>query len=1083
MKTIKEVLENQEAVSKELSKLLMSGKSDEALEIISELGYQIRTENQAPLDNKAEFDNEAHELAIFLQGVIEDVERKADISKVSVAKVINAAKSAVREITADVMKTAEIRRSLSEYDVELYRKNLEKGIREAEEELTKTQTEFEQMSGIRNEIFGDPRIMDDDTLSEKQKYTQIRDNLASVVKKYAAYKPFANLVNVDFTAMDPSTEAGRKQIENAYRPFIQVFYDLERRRLNAENNIETFNLELETLDKEKEALSRNLTDREAYKNGMDDATQAIVDAKKEAAHKDNEDKFYGNSEKEKQYKEKFLKFKSHIVDAELTYIDRNGDKRTVQGSTLEYYDGMEADLEFMQLESYKERIERVSMFKATNDLYAYNPELARRLDSATTSSERNSIKKEFEEQFKLDSDYVITFHGAQNRTRMQYESYMSAGSALKAMVPLKSADTIGGKLVIAAQNVGRYTGLKIPRFSRIDENGNKISDVKSGLVTLAGDAIIVGTGIVAPAALAVAYGAKTIGVLAMRGYGRIYKARHKDDMDIPTPYTQKAGARRAAREAKYREEGSGVIGAWAKSVVDNLRPKHRKEVEAEIIENRNKEIDKSIENQYILGAISSDVKQQDIARQNEVARRLAHEQIRRSGEVYNDIYREPSMADGSRKKTVDMRIAEATSLGVAGEDVSNPERISFTDSKDPRSTNFAKAKISVKSRIKRTLEGKPVYGERIGETVWTSSIENEQVAKSITRTTDVKRRIITVLAGLGLRQLGKAINDKTTDEYTEQEGTGKYQKVKTGEHQEGGEIIGYNTKKVPVQTTREAGIEDVTIGDLERQGNASWGAFNSGPNYASGYHPDVSFMQGDDTIQGLAFKFQDPATGRTITYSVSSTDIGDIVHNNPNLHEFTEAYTSGGLRISPTTKLSDLSKFITDPTKRQAYESYLSQYSGTEQVDRLLDTIEFAWGRSESMIGRGWTNSELIGEARKIVEEKMTETIDYSNPIFSELRTVSDYEWQEIMTDVAKTREITDPTLHAIKDALEKAGLVTSLQQLGEATAETAKPVEEKTASGSEYVKLDTAEDIAKVQQKKFKYTPRSFRGDDDSER
>lgn len=1075
MKTIKEVLENQEAFRRELSRLLMNGRSEEALQIISELGYQIRTENQAPLDNKAEFDNEAHELAVFLQDVLRDVERKSDISKESVARVIKSAKDAVREITQDVMKTAEIRKSLSEYDVELYRKNLEQGIKEAEEELAKTQAESDQMKAIKAEIFGEPSVADDEALSEAEKYTRIRDNLAKVVKKYAAFIPFANLQDVDFMAMDPSTEEGRAKIDSACRPFLRVFNDLDRRRSNAENNIETFTLELETLAREKEVMSRDTSDAQVYKDGMDDATKAIIDAKKAAAHQDNEDKFYGNKEKERQYKEKFLKFKEHVQDAELTYRDKEGNLQTVMGKTVVPYEGMEQDLEFLQLESYKDRIERVSMYRATRDLYAYNPDLARKLDSASTDQERDAIRRELEEQFRLDSEYISTYHGAQNRTKMQYETYMTAGSALKSMVPLKSADTFGGKLAIAAQNVGRYTGLKIPRFSRINENGEKVSDIKSGLVTLAGDAVIIGTGIAAPAALAVAYGAKTIGVLAMRGYGRYYKHKHKDDMNIPTPYVQKAGARRAAREAKYREEGSGVIGAWARAVVDNLRPQHRKDVEAEIIAARNEEIDRSIDNQYILGAMMADEKQRRIAIENEAARRAAHEQIRRSGEVYNDIYREPSMADGSRQKVVDRRIVEATSLGLAGEDVSDPGRISFTDSRDPRSTNFAKAKISVRSEIKRILDGKPTYGKRIGETVWTSSIENEQVAKSITRTTDVKRRIITVLAGLGLKQLGRAINDKTTEEYVEQEGTGQYQQVKTGEHQEGGEIIGYNTHKVPTQTTREAGIDDVTIGDLERQGNASWGAFNSGPNYASGYHPDVGFMQGDDTIQGLAFRFQDPATGRTITYSVSSTDIGDIVHNNPNLHEFTEVYTSGGLRISPSTKLSDLSRFITDPAKRQAYESYLSQYSGTEQVDRLLDTVEFAWGRSESMIGRGWTNSELIGDARQVVEETLTDVVDYSDPIFSALRTVPDYEWQEIMQDVIRTREITNPTLHALKDALEKAGLATSLQQLGEATAETAKPVAERRASGKPHVKLDTAEDIAKA--------TRGSRGTDGSER
>lgn len=1069
MKTIKEVLENQESTRKEIYKLLAEGKSDYVLQIISELGYQIRTENQAPLDNTEEFDNEAHELAVFLQGVIADAERKLDISKTSVARVISSAKNAVREITKDVLRTAEIRRSLSEYDIALYRENLEKGIKEAEDELAKTQAEYEKMNEIRTEIFGDPAIMDDDSLSDEQKYTKIRDNLEQVAKKYAAYIPFEHLANVDFSTMDPSTEEGRKKIEEAYKPFMKVFADIDRRRANAENNIANFTLEIETIDKERAILGKDITDKEAYRKGIDsDAIKAEVEDRKAKAHQDNVDKFRGNDEKARQYREKFLKFRSHIKEADLQYKDRNGRIVTVRGKTLESYPGMEADLEFLQLPTYKERIERISMYSATKDLYAYNPELARRLDSATTDAERKAIKEEIKIQFNLDRDYVRTFHGAQNRTRMQYESYMNAGSALKSMVPLKTADTFGGKLAIAAQNVGRYTGLKIPRFTRIDENGNKVRDIKSGLVALGGDAIIIGGTIAFPAAMGLAYGAKTIGVLGMRAYGRFYKHKHKDEMDIPTPYTQTAGARRAARESKYKEDGHSAIGSWARAVLDNVRPAHRKAVEQEIIDKRNEEIDKSIEDQYIKGAIKQDAREREIAEENEIIRKRLHDQVRRSGEVYNDIYRDP---DSAVKRTVDLRVSEATALGLGGEDISDPSRISFTDSRDPRSTNFAKAKLSVVAKVKRAIRDDTVYGERIGETVWTSSIENKDVAKSITRTTDVKRRIVTVLAGLGLRGIGKAINDQKTVEYETKEGTGRYEKVKVGEHQEQGDIIGYNQKTV----TRPSGIDDVSLGDLERQGDASWGAFNSGPNYASGYHPDVAFRAGDDTIQGIALKFPDPVTGKTVRFSISSSDIGDIVHNNPNLHEFTQVYSDGHLGLSPTTKLSEIKDFITDPSVRQAYDSYLAQYSQADQVDKMLDTLEFAWGRSESVIGRGWTSSEVLDRAREVVEQ----VIDYSDPIYGEMKIVDDYALQEIMQTVMKTKEITDPTLHALKDAFEKAGLATALQQLGEATAETAQPVAEREKSGRPYVGLDSAEDVNR-QRKPFVYKPKTRSSDDE---
>ena len=1067
MKTIKEVLENQEQFSKELYSLLMQGKSEEALQIISDLGYQIRTENRAPLDEKEEFDNEAHELAIFLQTIIDKVERNADISQYEVAQVVNSAKRAVKQITNVVMRTAEVRRSLSDYDRELYRKNLRDGIEEAQEELNKTQKEYDKMLEIKEEIFGEPSILLSDEISEEEKFRQIRDNLEKTVKKYSAFRPFTRLLDKDFSTMDPTTEEGRKEIEAAYRPFQRVFSDLERRRLNAENNIENFNLELETLDKEDKVLAKDTTDSNSYKENMDDDAKAIIEAKKEAAHIDNIDKFYGNERKAELYKEKFLKFKSHIKDAELSYKDREGNIKVVKGKTIEDYEGMGEDLEFLQLESYKERLERISMYRATKDYYAYNPELAKKIDMAETEEEKQAIENEINEQLRLDIDYLATYHGAQNITKMKYENYMSAGSALKSMLPVKSVDTIGGKIKNSLINIGKYTGLKIPRFSRKDENGKRVSDVKSGLVALGGDAIILGSAALFPAATGIAYAAKTIGVLSMRGYGRIFKRRHKDDMNIPTPYSTKSGERRAAREKKYMEEGHSRIGSWARAVIDNVRPKHREEIENQIIEDRNIEIDKSIENQYILGAMARDEKEKIKVKQNERTRQSVHQRVKESEEVYNDVYREPGMAEGKRKDVVDRRISEAISLGVEGEDISDPDRISFTDSRDPRSTNFGKGKLSVLEKVRRAIEDDTVYGDRIGETVWTSSIENEDAAKSITRKTDMKRRIVTVLAGLGIRGLGKLIDDQVTRQVETQQGTGEYEKVKVGSHKER-EIIGYNTKKI----NKELELDDVTLGDLERKGRASYASFNSGSYYGSEYHPDVDFLPGDDTIQGLSFKFKNPATGEYMSYSISSKDIGNICHNDPKLNEFTQIYSDGYLGLKPSTKLADVKKFITDPKVAKAFDGYLGQYTGTEQIDKMLDAVEFAWGRSESMIGRGWAPSELMDRTRKVISE----VVDYNNPIYGDWKEVSDYELREITKTILTTKKITDPTLHAIKGALEQAGLATSLQQLGEATAETAQPVDQKDESGLPYVKLDKAEDIARVQQKRkpYVYKPRS---------
>lgn len=1148
MKTIKDVLKNQKIVSDQIYNLVMQGKEEEVLDLIARFGYEIRTENQAPLDEKPEFDNEAHELAIFLNDVIQRIERGTDLTNLEEAKLLRTVKQAVKGITGDLLKTSEIRRNLSSYDAEKYKASLAQGIKDAEAELTRVSEDFSVMSKIGKEIFGEPdlavsirekdnQISDLDTLKAKieelkrvqdnkamldpsepdystmlaaheakieelthgragidariaslrasglnvtdienavrtdlnnianisrmidskketinkgitKDYNQIMKNLRAASKKYASYAAF---IGIDFSKMDPNTPEGRKAIEAGYKPFYSELVSIQRRRDNAQNNITNFSQEITTLDRERTILDKDTTDRVSYIEGFDDETKRKIQEEKDRMHQDNRDKVYGNKEKAEKYKKLFLELQSNRAKKTKTYVDRNGVTKTVEIDTIQEYPGMKEALEFMQLTSYVERLERISMYEQTRDLYAYCPEEARRLDAATTEEERNAIKAEISRMFEIDSNYTRTFHGAHNTTRMTYENYMTAGSALKAMVPLKKADNFPGKLKIAAQNVGRYTGLKIPRFSRINENGEKVSDIPTGLVTVAADAAIIGTTIAMPAAMALAYGAKTAVVLGMRMYGKHYYKKHEDEMNIPTPYDGKSGPRRVARERFYKEKGHSQIGSWARSWVDHIRPVHRRKVEDKIIEDRNKDIDISIDNSYAYGAMRSDILEQDVARRNQIARANAHEQIKQSGAVYNDIYREPGVAT---KPGVDSRVNQAVAIGLAGGDVEDPSKISYTDSKRPRSTNFAKAKVRIRPDvITRDIDDKTHYGDRVGETIWSHSIQGEDIATSVSRRTDRKRRILTALAGLGLKALGHTINDKKIIETEQEVGTGEYEQVQVGTKPEK-YITGYNTKQVP----RDAELSDIKISDLERvDDKGDWAAFNDDEYYASGYHPAVSYSPNDNTIQGIAIRWQDPTTGRTETFSISSSYIKNIVRNDPRLNEFTEVYASGELGLKPDTTLEDILQFMPE-SDRKSYLEYLSQTPGSD-VKNMVDTMEFAWGRSEHVIGIGWSRNGISDDQIRAIWDTV---VDYNNPIYG-TRYVPQYEMREILEKAIVQQEVTDEGLHAIKDALEKTGLATALQQIAEAVNEAGNPVKERDSRrfGRPYAKLDKPEDMA----------------------
>lgn len=182
--------------------------------------------------------------------------------------------------------------------------------------------------------------------------------------------------------------------------------DVANERRTLENRIE----ELEDLSKEKSLF--RITDKGnieiCYPNiDVEIDEQAIAD---EYAFRrtDMLDKYYGNHYKATEYKERLQKFKSHIEDKEFEYVDENGKMQKGIYQTVASYDGIEEDMEFLQLEEYAKRLERLSKAKA-GDSKAY------------------ANSKDPKQEMENDQNYIDTNNNAYNRIASTKKNLMTLG--------------------------------------------------------------------------------------------------------------------------------------------------------------------------------------------------------------------------------------------------------------------------------------------------------------------------------------------------------------------------------------------------------------------------------------------------------------------------------------------------------------------------------------------------------------------------------------------------------------------------------------------------------------------------------
>ena len=120
------------------------------------------------------------------------------------------------------------------------------------------------------------------------------------------------------------------------------------------------------------------------------------------------DKYYGNPQKAKEYKKNWKELKKHINEQEFEYVDASGNVKKGTFKTVEEYEDMQAKMEMMQLQDYKEKLERVSKAEA-GDISIY--------------PDTEEGKKQFEE----DKFYVDTYNASYNRVKNTKANLITLG--------------------------------------------------------------------------------------------------------------------------------------------------------------------------------------------------------------------------------------------------------------------------------------------------------------------------------------------------------------------------------------------------------------------------------------------------------------------------------------------------------------------------------------------------------------------------------------------------------------------------------------------------------------------------------
>ena len=179
--------------------------------------------------------------------------------------------------------------------------------------------------------------------------------------------------------------------------------------------------------------------------------QTPEEIEKQRLVQDMLDKYYGNKEKRKEYKERYKRFKSHIIQKAFQYVNKQGVLTSGSFYTVDTnYPEYEEDAQFLQLKEYAARLERLSKSEVGDDS-AYISVVNDYLHRKAAIGER--VEETFEELVEIlkddDKEYLLTNNYAYNTHMATRENLSTLGKHGENVpyIPMSKEKTVKQKVL------------------------------------------------------------------------------------------------------------------------------------------------------------------------------------------------------------------------------------------------------------------------------------------------------------------------------------------------------------------------------------------------------------------------------------------------------------------------------------------------------------------------------------------------------------------------------------------------------------------------------------------------------------
>lgn len=649
----------------------------------------------------------------------------------------------------------------------------------------------------------------------------------------------------------------------------------------------------------------------------------------------------------------------------------------------------------MQLESWEEKAKRIKLCQAIgieevyNDEYkdrmnklnqeiqdiqsTYDPNIQVNIDAKKKEIEQ--IERRIKQRYIRDCDYVKNYNSSHFNAKDTVAILKTGGSAM--MVRNNGGNVTFGDRVAA---FFKYTSFKKKDDGKRHVIRTAVSNI-GGIMSLPVRIVETGIGLVAA-------GARYTGSKIAGTY------------DMPTPYKVGASARKEARQEYYMNTGSTAFEAWFKSWfnlnVDDGQGNTIK-LNEKLIQDRCAVIDESIEDKYIRYAQAKLIQDQEKAKRNARARKIAYRNIASSSEVYEDIYDSYKNVD---KEDVARKIMQRSVLNMGGKTANSitDKSESFVKNSRKRNGNFIQSQSSeIVKGMSFDLVDELDFSKTIGDTVWTNAVSRKNILRGKTKDIDRGLKIAAVATIAGAKYF---LSRPTIIEQPDPEIAQLQQDTRPTIWKQ---RPVYEQKNIDVQQNIQEPItyDNATVSDCIRGDTAYWSADLE----AHTAHAPTVFSSDDTVVQGINFRFKDVA-GNNVSYSVGDEAIKQYINTHPNCTEFSNAY--GSLNISADTPISKLADLLPEDIKQKWIEAL---EASDDKLSFFNESTQQAMGRGTSM-AKGWTDANIPAGATKTV----TKTIQ------KQVTVPSGYEWYEVEVAGPQNVHIDGDTISGIQNMVIPRG-------------------------------------------------------------